>query len=165
VCPLDVSRHDLTTERIEAGFGTLENAVSSLERTLNRVCSFLNKKFVEGTIKDSEDFEPSEPFTVDGKTYYIPIPGERTPARPKHPYEAFEADMLPLLDEEKLSRYKDMKVLARGNGALAFYFYRNMRLATATKLNIGRIYRAYLREMKSVSYENIYIYLKRMDSG
>ena len=71
----------------------------------------------------------------------------------------------PLLDEEKLNKYKDMKVMARGNKALAFFFYKNMGLSVTTKLIICRIFRAYLKEMRTVSHENIFIYVKRLDSG
>ena len=62
-------------------------------------------------------------------------------------------------------KYKDMKVLARGNRALAFFFYKNLRLSATTKQIIGRIFRAYLKEMKSVSNNNISIYVKKLDSG
>ena len=85
--------------------------------------------------------------------------------RSKHPFEAFEVDKLPLLDEDKLMKFKDMKVLARGNRALAFFFYKNLRLSVTTKQIIGRIFRAYLKEMNSASNNNIFIYVKKLDSG
>ena len=62
-------------------------------------------------------------------------------------------------------KYKDMKVLARGDQALAFFFYKNLRLSATSKQIIGIIFRAYLKEMKSVSNNNISIYVKKLDSG
>ena len=85
--------------------------------------------------------------------------------RLKYLFEAFEVDELPLFGEEKLMKYKDMKVLARGNRVLAFFFYKNLRLSATTKQIIGRIFRAYLKEMKSVFNNNISIYVKKLDSG
>ena len=163
-CPQSESFLHPTTERVKTGFGALERAINSLEQTLSRIYALLNKNSSEGIIKEWDDFEMNKPFIVDGKTYYHPISGERVPVRPLHPYEAFETDELPLLDEEKLNKYKDMKVMAQGNKALAFFFYKNMGLSVTTKRIICRIFRAYLKEMRTVSHENIFIYVKRLDS-
>ena len=51
------------------------------------------------------------------------------------------------------------------NLALAFFFYKSSKLSISTKYDIGSIFGAYLKEMKSISYENILVYMKRLDSG
>ena len=164
-CQLGKILLDPIVERIKACFGKFENAIGSLEQTLNQVWSVLNRNSNEGITKNQEDISLDKPFIVDDKIYYHPIPGERMAVRSKHPFEAFEVDELPLLDEDKLMKFKDMKVLARGNRALAFFFYKNLKLSATTKQIIGRIFRAYLKEMKSVSNNNISIYVKKLDSG
>ena len=122
------------------------------------MCSALNRSLAEGS------FYQGEPFAVDGKAYYQTMPAERSLLRVKHPFEAFEADELPLLSEKRLSEYNDAKVFARGNRALAYFIFEHKRLSKSTKADIGRIFRSYLKEMKRVSYENIYIYVKRLDN-
>ena len=58
-----------------------------------------------------------------------------------------------------------MKIFARGDRALAYFFYKHKGLSNSTKNDIGWIYRSYLKEMKRVYYENICIYMRRVDSG
>ena len=164
-CSWDDNFGEVIPERTQISTRSLENALNSLRQTLNEVCIVLNRSLRNGTREHQEGNDINKPFIVDGKTYYHPIPGERTPLRPRHPFEIFETDELPLLSGRRLSEYKDMKVLARGDRALAYFFHKHTKLSTSTKLQIGRIFRAYLKEMKSVSYENILIYMRRLDLG
>ena len=152
------SRQD-TQRRFEIDTKPLQDAIDSLKKTLNEVCLALNRSLTE------ENFCINKPFVIDGKTYYHPVPGERALLRPKHPFEVFEADELPLLNEKKFNECKDMKIFARRDRALAYFFYKHKGLSNSTKNDIGRIYRSYLKETKRVSYENICIYMRRLDSG
>ena len=90
VCQLGKILLDLIVERIKACFGKFENAIDSLEQTLNQVWSVLNRNSNESITKNQEDLDLGMPFIVDDKIYYHPIPGERMAVRSKHPFEAFE---------------------------------------------------------------------------
>lgn len=147
------------THRLELDVRPLENAINSLKETLNGLCSVLNRSLIK------ESSSQSELFVVDRRAYYHAVPGERSLLRAKHPFETFETDKLPLLSKKRLDEYNDAKVFARGNRALAYFLFKNKGLSKSTKADIGRIFRWYLKEMKRVSYEDIYIYMDRFDAG
>ena len=56
-----------------------------------------------------ENFCINKPFVIDGKTYYHPVPGERSLLRPKHPFEVLRQTNFHSKREEILwiQRYED----------------------------------------------------------
>ena len=80
-----------------------------------------------------------------------------------YPFEKFEMDQLPHLEEESLKFYKEQLKFAYKDKALVFYFFEHYNLSTEVKARINTAYNQFKLKNCIFSIENLKNYFINID--
>ena len=83
--------------------------------------------------------------------------------RGPNPYEKFEKNQLPQLENESLRFYKEQLKFWDNDKALAFYFFEHRNLSAGVKAGIKTLYNKFKEKYKVFCIDNLKNYFTNLD--